>query len=229
MTSRRRFVAPLAPGRWRARFTLLAAGLAVAASACSTATPKGSYVADRSTPTGQGTTSGAAGPEKPKFASEYERTCSDGLGFGGVAAYTRTAKAIHPAVLLSKATTDRWSQQVPFDAYPKGWIIGYTDDVSRAELVVCYERTATTPAGKTCQMTDDKTHEPFTLTMYNTRYRLRVLEARTGRVLHEKTGQAASTECPTLTFVSGDDDRTKYYTDADPRDYRGVLKPFIAP
>lgn len=228
MTLRGRFVAPRA--RWRARLTLIAAGLAVAASGCSTATPKGSYATDGSGPTGRGTSSDTAGADKPKFGSEYERTCSDSLGFGGVTAYSRTAEAIHPAVLLSKANTDRWTQQVPFgDAYPKGWIIGYTDDVSRAELVVCYERTNVTPAGRTCQMEDDKTHEPFTLTMYNTQYRLRVLEARTGKVLYDKTGQAKSTVCPTVTFVGGNDDRTKYYTDADPRDYRGALKSFIAP
>jgi hypothetical protein len=211
------------------RLTLIAAGLALAASACSTGSGRGSFAGNgpTTTATTAATTSAA---DKPKFASEFERTCSDGLGFGGVAAYSRAAKAVHPAVLLSRRGSDTWSQQVPFsDEYPAGWIVGYTGDLSRTELVVCYERTGATPAGRTCQMTDDKTHEQFSMTMFNTRYRLRVLSARTGEVLYDKTGQATSTDCPTLTFVGGNDDRTKYYTDADPRDYRGALRPFIAP
>jgi hypothetical protein len=225
MESRRRLAASPALGMQRAWLILTALALTLAASACSSrVSGSGSASSGTSQPTGS-----PAGPDKPKFGSDYERTCADGLGFAGLPAYSRAAKGVHPAVIMSKSK-DVWTQQTPFssDGYPSGWIVSYTD-VARAELVVCYERVKATPAGKTCQMKERDSNEEFTLTMYNTQYRLRVLEARTGKVLFDRSAQARSTDCPTLTFSGSDDDRTKYYTDAQPRDYRGVLKPFIAP
>jgi hypothetical protein len=215
--------------RRRALLPLAVVGVAVAAAACSNSTTGSGQAADVPGSTRPGQAGTAAAAEKPKFASEYERTCSDGLGFGGVPAYSRTARGVHPAVLLTKEGSPTWTQQVPFDGYPKGWLIGYTDDAAKAQLIVCYERTSAVPAGKTCQMKDDKTNQQFTLTMYNTQYRLRVLEARTGKVLSEKVGQAKSTDCPTIAYVGSDEDRTKYYTDASPTDYRGTVKQFVAP
>jgi hypothetical protein len=212
------------------RLTLLGAALALAGSACG-AKAEGHVSGSAAAPTPTGGTTGGTQPntnnDKPKFASDYERTCTDAIGFGGAAPYTKS-KAVHPAVLLTKTSTNTWIDQEPSD-WPTGWTLGYPKDVSQAELVACYERTGSTPAGKVCDMEDDKTHQPFKLTMYNTSYRIRVLESRTGKVLYSKTGQATSTECPSFTFSSGDDDRSKYYTDLQPRDYRTVVKPYIQP
>lgn len=213
-----------------ARLGLIAVTLALATAGCSSKSTNGQGQPEASTPS-SGQSNGnanATNDDKPKFASDYERTCADGIGFGGAAAYAKTAKVVHPAVLMTKSTTDTWVDQQPSE-YPSGWTLGYPKDVSKAELVVCYQRIKSIATSKTCQMTDDKTNQPFTLTMYNTQYKLQILEARTGKVLLNKTGLASSTECPTLTFTSGDDDRTKYYTDLQPTDYRGLLKPYIAP
>jgi hypothetical protein len=213
--------------RRRIPLVLVVAGLAL--SACGTKSTSGSgELRDATRPTGSSASSAAA-QDKPKFGSEYERVCADGIGFGGVAEYSRTPKVLHPAVLLTKQNSDLWVQQVPSSDYPAGWFLTYNGDYSKAELVVCYERTKTIPTGKTCAMTDNKTKQPFTLTMFNTEYRLRILESRTGKVVFTKNGLAQSTDCPSFTFTSGDQDRTKYYTDLQPRDYRGALKPYIAP
>jgi hypothetical protein len=219
MSSQRRLV----------RLMLALTGLALTASACGAKVEGHAAPASTAAPTasGSGANTPAANDDKPKFASDFERTCTDGIGFGGAAPYSRT-KTVHPAVLLTRTSTDTWIDQEPSD-WPSGWTLGYPKDVSKAELVACYERTGSTPAGKVCDMEDDKTHQPFQLTMYNTQYKIQVREARTGKVLYSKTGQAKSTECPTITFASGDEDRTKYYTDLQPRDYRGVVKPYIQP
>lgn len=214
------------------RFAVLAAGVALAAPACGTKTEvhgNGQALSSNQAPTPTGSTSGsaAANQDKPRFTSDFERTCADGIGFGGVAAYSHT-KGIHPTVLMTKSSTDSWIDQQPSE-YPTGWLLGYQSDLSKAELVACYERVSSVPAGKVCDMEDDKTHTPFKLTMYNTQYRLRILEAQTGKVVFSKVGMATSTDCPSFVLTSGDDDRTKYYTDLQPRDYRAALKPYIAP
>jgi hypothetical protein len=194
------------------RLALIVTGLALAVSAsgCSTSDSTGA----------SGTT------DTPKFAGDYERTCTDSVGFPRAAAYVKGAKGVHPAILLTKDVSKSWINQQPSE-WPKNWTIGYPTDLSTAQLVVCYERTNAISTGKTCEMEDSKTKEPFTLTMYNTDYRLRVLESRTGKVVYEKRGQAKGTDCPT--FAYGGDDRTKYYTDLRPTDYRGMVKPYIAP
>jgi hypothetical protein len=56
----------------------------------------------------------------------------------------------------------------PQAKYPSGWLISGADDPTKAQLVVCFERTNATPTGKTCPFTDEN-DKPFTLTMYNTR------------------------------------------------------------
>jgi hypothetical protein len=176
---------------------------------------------------GNGSGISAASPEKPKFTDDFSRTCADGIGFPGTAAYTKKKGAVHKAVVMTK-TGNTWVTSTPSD-FPKAWTVGYPEDAAHAELVVCYQRLKATPAGKTCEMQDDKTHDSFTVTMYNTQYRLQVLDARTGKPVYQKLGEAKSTRCPFVTFTSGDDDRTKYYTDATPADYRGLVKPYIAP
>jgi hypothetical protein len=204
----------------------LVAGLGVAVSGCSSSATDQTIGASQAAQKTAG--AGTTGAETPAFASNLDRVCADGLGFPGLPAYKRSAKAVHPAVLMSK-NQKSWTQNTPLAGdFPSGWILGYADNVKKTQLVVCFERTGASPAGKTCKMEDDKTHKPLLVTMFNTTYRLRVLEARTGKALYEHDGRAASTTCPLLTFINQDDDPTKYYTEARPADYRGVLKRFIA-
>lgn len=168
------------------------------------------------------------GPETPAYASELSRVCEDGLGFAGLPAYRRSDGKVHPAVLMDRSETS-WTFDSPLDnAFPRGWILGYDDDVKTAQLVVCYERTGASPAGKICPMQDSKTKKPLNVTMYDTTYRLRVLEARTGRSLYKYNGKAASTTCPSLTFTLKGEDRDKHFTEARPADYRKLIARFIA-
>jgi hypothetical protein len=202
---------------------LVVAGLGLAACGCGAATSSGGTANAQVPPK-----TAAVGSETPSFASDLARVCADGLGYPGLPAYRRGTEGVHPAVLMNKGD-NIWSQNTPLQGdYPRGWILGYTDNVKKTELVVCYERIGAAPAGKTCAMKDDKTNEQFTITMYNTTYRLRVLEARSGKTVYDHRGKATSTTCPMLTFSSEGEDRTKYFTEARPADYRGLIKRFIA-
>ncbi|MEU9883311.1 hypothetical protein [Streptomyces phaeochromogenes] len=128
------------------------------------------------------TSSAADGPEVPASALDLERVCTDGLGYSGMPAYDRTKKTVHPAMLMNNPG-DTWSQfEPPAGDFPKGWILGYSDKPADAELVVCVERTKESPTGKKCDMESDD-GKPFTVSTYNTSYRLKVVEARTGEEL----------------------------------------------
>jgi hypothetical protein len=171
----------------------------------------------------------SAGPEKPQFAAELERTCADGLGYTGLPAYTKAKGAIHKAVMMEKRD-DTWHEGWSTDSdYPRTWFLGAGQKPDQVELVVCVERVKAFANGKKCKMEHRDTKEPFTLSMYDTSYLVRVLEARSGKTLLYHAGTAKSQECPVLTFNSGDDDPTKHYTEADAKDYRPLIKPFIAP
>ncbi|BBC37242.1 hypothetical protein SGFS_085360 [Streptomyces graminofaciens] len=180
---------------------------------------------------GDGASSAKAAEEKPEVPEsdwDLERVCADGLGFAGLPAYDRTKKTVHPAVLMS-TTGDGWNSDLSTDGdFPKGWFLDYDDKVAKAELVVCVERTKATATGKVCDMeTDDG--KPLKVRTYNTSYRVRVLDARTGKKLDEHKGTAESDECPVYMLTSKGEDKDKYYNEVEPEDYRKHIKPFIAP
>ncbi|GAA3821757.1 hypothetical protein ACFS5L_20000 [Streptomyces phyllanthi] len=181
--------------------------------------------------TGKSSSKGSAadGPEVPESTLDLERVCTDGLGFSGMPAYDRTKKTVHPAMLMNNSG-DTWSQfEPPSGDFPKGWFLGYSDKPADAELVVCLEnRTKATATGKVCDMeTDDG--KPLKIRTYNTSYRLRIVEARTGKELYKHTGEAKSDECPVYMLTSEGEDKDKYYNEVRPKDYRKRVKPFIAP
>ncbi|MFD3314860.1 hypothetical protein [Streptomyces sp. NPDC058694] len=170
---------------------------------------------------------GSDAPEVPATALDLERVCTDGLGYSGMPAYDRTKKTVHPAMLMNNPG-DSWSQfEPPAGDFPKGWILGYSDKPADAELVVCVERTKESPTGKKCDMESDG--KPFTVSTYNTSYRLKVVEARTGKELYKYAGEAESDECPMYIFTSEGEDKDKYYNEVRPKDYRKRVQPFIAP
>lgn len=166
-------------------------------------------------------------PEVPLTTQDLERVCTDGLGFEGLPAYDRTKKTVHPAQLMN-STGDGWTSSVPVDGdFPKGWFLDYEDKPDQAELVVCVERTKATATGKVCDMEADG--KPLKIRTYNTSYRVRVVEARTGKEQYEYTGKAESDECPVYIFTSDGEDADKYYNEVRPEDYRKRVKPYIAP
>lgn len=210
----------------RARIWVTAGLLGVALCGCSSLTGgSGSGGAGKESSTAGAT---ADGPEVPAFAADLERVCADGLGYSGMPAYDRKKKTVHPAVLMT-TTGDLWSQSEPSDGdVPKGWFLGYAGKVAKAELLVCVERTKATPTGKVCRMEADG-GGPLSVRTYNTSYRLRVVETRTGKDVYEDTGEATSDECPTFMFTSEGEDEDKYYNEVEPKDYRKRIQPFIAP
>jgi hypothetical protein len=208
----------------RARIGVAAGVLGVVLCGCSS--PTGN------TGGGSGGGSSSAGaaadePEVPLTTQGLERVCTDGLGFEGLPAYDRTKKTVHPAQLMN-STGDGWTSSVPVDGdFAKGWFLGYEDKPAQAELVVCLERTKATVTGKVCDMEADG--KPLKIRTYNTVYRLRVVEARTGKEQFEPNGKAESDECPVYLFTSDDEDADKYYNEVRPEDYRKRVKSFIAP
>lgn len=209
MAVRRRSIAGFTPTRGSGRAALAgacAASLALAVAGCSSGVGR-----------------------NVRSARDYDHACADGRGFAGSTTYAPTRGAVHPAALVTKISGS-WTQVAGYgQGYPAGWLLGVNDDPGRAQLVVCFERTKAIPTGRTCQMVDDDTNQSITVTVYNTEYRLRVLDARTGRVLSDRTSQARATSCPTVTINIAGEDRTKYYQEAHPSDYRDAVAPFIAP
>lgn len=174
------------------------------------------------------TSSAEDGPDVPAFAQDLERVCTDGLGYPGLPAYDRKKKTVHPAMLMNKPGDD-WSQSEPSAGdFPKGWFLGYSDKPAETELVVCVERTKATASGKVCDMEGDD-GKPFKVRTYNTSYRLKVVEARTGEELYTHTGEAKSDECPVYMLTSEGEDKDKYYNEVRPKDFRKNVQPFIAP
>lgn len=172
--------------------------------------------------------SAADGPEVPDSVLDLKRVCADGLGFSGMPAYDRTKKTVHPAILMNNPGDD-WSQfEPPAGDFPKGWFLGYSDKPATAELVVCVERTKATATGKVCDM-ETEDGKPLKISTYNTSYQLKVVEARTGKALHEYNGEAKSDECPVYIYTSEGEDKNKYYNEVWPKDYRKRVQPFIAP
>ncbi|WP_214107735.1 hypothetical protein [Acrocarpospora catenulata] len=174
--------------------------------------------------------------ELPKFPTDFERVCADGLGFSGLPEYQRSTKGVHLTMPMSKFE-DSWTHDTfNTDKFPKGWVVGLTGDANllqdalkTVELVVCFDdHTGESKAGKVCQMEDTKTKEKYPVTMYNTTWEVRVVSARTGEAIFTHKGKATSTDCPMFRMISGDDDRSKYYTKAGVEDYRKYVKRFIS-
>ncbi|MEU9784851.1 hypothetical protein AB0H92_28465 [Streptomyces phaeochromogenes] len=220
------------PSTPRARAWITAGLLSLALCGCSSLTGGTDGGTGGSTGGNNGgspsTSSAADGPEVPASSLDLERVCTDGLGYPGMPAYDRTKKTVHPAMLMNNPG-DTWSQfEPPAGDFPKGWILGYSDKPADAELVVCVERTKASPTGKKCDMESDD-GKPFTVSTYNTSYRLKVVEARTGKELSKHTGEAKSDECPMYIFTSEGEDKGKHYNEVRPKDYRKRVQPFIAP
>lgn len=198
--------------------TLSAVFLSVLLSACAAVLPAGSSPV-----------AATRAPETPVFATDLARVCADGLGFPGSPAYRRAPGNVQPAVLMDRED-GTWSQDAPRDGdVPRGWILGYGDDVAKAPLVICQETTGTRPNGTTCAMKDRDTGKPFTVTLYDTSYRVRVREIRTGRTLATREGMAKAAACPMFTFTRQGEDRTKHYAEPGPAAYRKLLKRWVAP
>jgi hypothetical protein len=173
--------------------------------------------------------SGADGQQTPRTVFDYTRTCSDGEGFPGVAAYSATKSTLHPAVLVEKTSAGWGPFGYKMSELPPGWMIGPRDDFTKAELVVCLEQVDRTAAGMTCAMENSETHNHFSIAIYNTRFRIRVIEARTGKTLLDQVRQAKFTECPAVLLDTSGPDPTSYDVPAEPANYQDIIRPFIAP
>ncbi len=207
----------------RVRIVGLGFAVAMATTSC-----MGVSSSDAANPPGP-TVSSTVGPEKPRAADDFERTCADGLGFAAQPAYTKAPGVIHQAVLMEKRDGDWHEDWLIGNDYPGTWFLATGQTPEKVELVVCVEKVREFANGKTCQMQHRATKKPFTLRMFDSSYLVRVLDAQTGKTLLYHAGTKSSKDCPYMTFNRGEEDETKYVTEADAKDYRPLIKPFVAP
>ncbi|MEV6596399.1 hypothetical protein AB0M36_05955 [Actinoplanes sp. NPDC051346] len=171
----------------------------------------------------------AAKPEKPRTGSDFERTCADGLGFPGLTAYEKKAGRVHPMAVVKK-TDDSWYVDSPSGSdFPATWMVDTVAGTDKTELVVCVEQTATKPTSRICDMEDRETKEKYKMTMYDVDYRIRVLDAQSGKSVFEKKGTKSEKDCPVVTFRRSGEDKSKYYPSIDNKTIRPVVKPYVAP
>ena len=211
-----------------ARLFVGVAALAVLAGACGGG-GGGSSAKSTTTTTGSAaaTTPTSAGPELPKFASDFKRVCTTQVGFAGASSY-EPGPGPHPVQLMEEAksgyiTTSR--------DLPQGWAVkedSNFDDNSElkpVQLIACAHLASKRPTGKKCDFEDKG--EKTTLELVDTTYELTIYKATDGKALTKSTLEGKSDECPMLAvWTKGD---TTYLTEPSDDQYIAALKPTVAP
>jgi hypothetical protein len=164
-------------------------------------------------------------PAVPEEARDLDAVCEDGTGFGGLPAYVPGKGKPHKAVLVTK-DGKHWLAYSLNGLPPKVFVADEADPKD-VDTVVCSERVNAVPAGKTCEMTEQG--KVVKVTLYNTAYRVRVREARTGKVLLEQLITATSRECPFASFSHSEEDRYKHFTEPDGEQIARAVKPVTEP
>ncbi|MFD8952002.1 hypothetical protein ACFV0B_24475 [Streptomyces xanthophaeus] len=109
--------------------------------------------------------------------------------------------------------------------YEKKWILDYSGDPTKVQLLFCVNRTGGEPAGgQKCASPSGGSVE-----MYDATYRMRVIEARTGRQLKEWMERAVFTQCPEPRVMGDENDSGKYYADIPSRRLSAILEEYITP
>ncbi|MBM0276717.1 hypothetical protein [Micromonospora tarensis] len=149
----------------------------------------------------------AQGPQASAYPAEkiedLNRVCDDDVYYPELP--KRAGKAPHPVVLLlSDASGLRYQDSGYY--YDLGlskkveetWA---TDDPRKVQLVACLDQTKTGSTIRTCKFDEPK---PQSLPLVRTTWRLRVIEAATGRALLTKTLAGDDQMCPFVVMVGID-------------------------
>jgi hypothetical protein len=166
----------------------------------------------------------------PAEVRKLEQVCADGRGFPGLPAYAAGKGAKHKVAHLwsDERDPDLWVAKTSGSRdLPASVFVDDKGDAHVVDAVLCQERVSTILTGKTCEMTDSNNGKRSTVTIYNAKYRLRLREARTGRVLLDRTVTAKSTGCPFLQLSFDEADRDKEITSLTDKQVNAVVMPYL--
>ncbi|MFD8952000.1 hypothetical protein ACFV0B_24460 [Streptomyces xanthophaeus] len=138
-------------------------------------------------------------------------------------AYDREVPGIHPALLTISKLPNHSALSRDDELYDRKWLLDYSGDPKRVQILFCVERIDGKPASKNCKSPLGKE-----VPVYDATYRVRAIEARTGMQLKEWRKEAKFTSCPTdVDWSLGQLD--KHYTDIPKEELRSALEEIILP
>jgi hypothetical protein len=175
------------------------------------------------------TTTEKAGPELPKFASEFDRVCTTQVGFPGASSYEPVA-GIHPMLFFEEHDGKTWVNSVR--DFPDGWAVkedsNFEDnsELKAVQLIACGDRVKETPTGKKCEFENKEKGTKKTLELVNSTTELKVYAATTGKVVKTEMIETHEDECPMFaTYQDGD---TTYVETPSEDQYTNALKSVVA-
>ncbi|GAA3381960.1 hypothetical protein [Cryptosporangium minutisporangium] len=162
----------------------------------------------------------------PPEPVRLRRVCIDEPGFRGLPAYSAAKGAKHSVAYLYYDSIWHVQESPPSDP-PNVWYAG-GDDVNNVDLVFCRERVAATASAETCAMNDSfEDGAPVTVVLYDTTWRIQILESRTGKSLLDRRMSTKAGECPATHLSYDEDDRTKHYVEPTDEALAAILTPFV--
>jgi hypothetical protein len=156
---------------------------------------------------------------------ELETACFIKKNFPDNDAYNRASSVIHPALLTISKMPNHSELSRDFELYKKKWLLDYSADPKKVQIIFCANRTdAKMALGQKCKVPSSEE----TLPAYDATYRIRAIEARTGKQIKEWTKQAAFAQCPSR-LTEADKAYNKYYADIPKNQLHALLKELITP
>ncbi|MEV6348243.1 hypothetical protein [Actinoplanes sp. NPDC051851] len=192
-----------------------------------TAAPGFPYTEDDPAPTASQDPAVDEGPQASQYPADsvydLNRVCQEDVYYAELP--KRTGKAPHPVRLFYDAGDDLWVPDGGFwydegisDANERVW---GSDDVAEVQMIGCLERVSTGTKIRNCEYDDP---EPETVQLYRAGWRLRVIEAATGKVLLTKSLKGDEQTCPYVVSVGED---KKIYASVSDRAKLSALRPLV--
>ncbi|MER6434514.1 hypothetical protein ABT272_44065 [Streptomyces sp900105245] len=194
--------------------TFFAVGAALIAVSCNSSKPKEPPPADA---------------YRAVATSDFALTCARGQEYGNLPPFKREAGTVPPTALLTEFTSG-WTEQPTSGKHPQGWIVKYGQRVEKVQLVACAQRIKGTSTAKTCtakQFVGNAT-KAVNARLYDATYKVKIREARTGKIIAERTMHAASTDCAKRVLTERDGSPPKYYAAIADADYVDLLQSLLS-
>ncbi|MFJ4429310.1 hypothetical protein [Streptomyces bobili] len=156
---------------------------------------------------------------------ELETACFINKDFPDNDAYNGGSPGIHPALLTISKMPNHSELSRDFELYNKKWLLDYSADPKKVQIIFCVNRTDGKMAkGQKCKIPSSGK----TLPAYDATYRIRAIEARTGKQIKEWSKQADFAQCPSR-LTEADKASKKYYADIPKDQLHALLEELITP
>ena len=167
----------------------------------------------------------SAGPNL-LFPDNFKGVCS-GASVSSATAYDAAAKA-HKALYFATYKDDFVDQS---SSLPGDWTVQFAADhdaLKAIDVVVCAKRTAAQEV-KVCDGFKNKDKPTQNKVRWHTAtYDLSVREAKTGKILAQKTVEASDSDCPMFMMFNGDTETVDGYASLPGTAVVDFLKPHVA-